>query len=109
MLDKELSKDTVTDKTGILDIKLRLKNGSIIDIEIPKSWSAEFISRTLFYWFKMYVEGFKEGEAYTSLGKCITINLISQGFNLDSEIHSAYSMLEQKTHKVLTNLFVRRV
>jgi len=104
LLDKELSKDTVTDKTGILDVKLRLKNGTTIDIEIQNSWSAEFISRTLFYWSKMYVEGFKEGESYTSLDKCITINLISQGFNLDSDIHSAYSILEQKTHKVLTDL-----
>ena len=104
LLDKELAKDAVTDKTGILDVKLRLKNGTTIDIEIQNSWSAEFISRTLFYWSKMYVEGFKEGESYTSLDKCITINLISQGFNLDSDIHSAYSILEQKTHKVLTDL-----
>ena len=34
LLDKELDKDTVNDKTGILDVKLRLKNGTTIDIEI---------------------------------------------------------------------------
>ena len=52
----------------------------------------------------MYLEGFKEGEPYTSLIKCITINLISQGFNLNHEIHSAYSILEQNTHQPLTDL-----
>ena len=52
----------------------------------------------------MYLEGFKEGEPYTSLTKCITINLISQGFNLNHEIHSAYSILEQNTHLPLTDL-----
>ena len=52
----------------------------------------------------MYLEGFKEGEPYTSLTKCITINLISQGFNLNHEIHSAYSILEQNTHQPLTDL-----
>ena len=30
LLDKELSKDAVTDKTGILDVKVRLKDGTSI-------------------------------------------------------------------------------
>ena len=104
LLDKELSKDAISDKTGILDVKLRLKDGTTIDIEIQNSWSAEFIPRTLFYWSKMYIEGFKEGEPYTSLTRCIAINLISQGFKLNSEVHSAYSIQEQSTHKPLTDL-----
>ena len=104
LLDKELTKDEITDKTGILDIKLRLKDGTTIDIEIQNSWSAEFIPRTLFYWSKMYIEGFKEGESYTSLTCCIAINLISQGFKLNREIHSAYSILEQKNYQPLTDL-----
>ena len=104
LLDKELTKDAITDKTGILDVKLRLKDGTTIDIEIQNSWSAEFIPRTLFYWSKMYIEGFKEGESYTSLTCCIAINLISQGFKLNREIHSAYSILEQKNYQPLTDL-----
>ena len=104
LLDKELSKDTVTDKTGILDVKARLKDKTTIDIEIQNSWSAEFIPRTLFYWAKMYTEGFKEGEPYTSLTRCITINLVSQGFKLNDQVHSVYSILEQKNHQLLTDL-----
>ena len=52
----------------------------------------------------MYIEGFKEGEPYTSLTRCIAINLISQGFKLNSEVHSAYSIQEQQTHKQLSDL-----
>ena len=104
LLDKELAKDTVSDKTGILDVKLRLSNGTAIDIEIQNSWSAEFIPRTLFYWSKMYIEGFKEGEPYTSLTKCITINLVSQGFNFNRKVHSSYSLLEWQMHNPLTDL-----
>ena len=33
LLDKELTKDTITDKTGILDVKLRLKDETTIDFE----------------------------------------------------------------------------
>ena len=104
LLDKELSKDEITDKTGILDVKLRLKDGTTIDIEIQNSWSSEFIPRTLFYWSKMYIEGFKEGEPYTSLTRCITINLVSQGFKLNRAVHSAYSIQEQNSHQSLTDL-----
>ena len=104
LLDKELTKDALSDKTGILDVKLRLKDNTTIDIEIQNSWSTEFIPRTLFYWSKMYIEGFKEGQAYTSLTRCITINLVSQGFNLNSEVHSCYSLVEWQTHKLLTDL-----
>ena len=37
LLDKELTKDAISDKTGILDVKLRLKDGTTIDIEISFS------------------------------------------------------------------------
>ena len=57
-----------------------------------------------FYWSKIYIEGFKEGEAYTSLTRCIVINLISQGFKLNNEVHSVYSVQEQNSHQLLTDL-----
>ena len=69
-----------------------------------KSWSAEFVPRTLFYWAKMYTQSLKEGAPYTNLTKCITINLVSQGFKLNSSIHSVYSIMEQKIHRPLTDL-----
>ena len=52
----------------------------------------------------MYSEDFKEGEPYTSLTKCITINLVSQGFKLNNQIHSAYRILEQQSYQQLTEL-----
>ena len=104
LLDKELSKDTVTDKTGILDVKVRLKDGTMSDIEIQNSWSGEFIPRTLFYWAKMYTEGFKEGEPYTSLTQCITINLVAESFKLNTQVHSVYRILEQRNYQQLTDL-----
>ena len=34
LMDKELTKEELSDKTGILDVKLKLTNGTVIDIEI---------------------------------------------------------------------------
>ena len=37
LMDKELTKEDLSDKTGILDVKLKLTNGTIIDVEISFS------------------------------------------------------------------------
>ena len=49
LLDKEFHKDSISDKIGVLDVKLRLKNNTIIDIEIQNRWNSEFIQRTIFF------------------------------------------------------------
>ena len=49
LLDKEFHKDSISDKTGVLDVKLRLKNNTIIDIEIQNRWNSEFVQRTIFF------------------------------------------------------------
>ena len=103
-MDKELAKEEFSDKTGILDVKLKLTNGTVIDIEIQASWNASFVKRTLFYWAKMYTADFKSGEAYSSLHKCITINIIADGFRLNDAIHSEYLLQEKTAHTVLTDV-----
>ena len=50
LMDKELTKEELSDKTGILDVKLKLSNGTVIDIEIQTSWNASFVKRTLLSW-----------------------------------------------------------
>ena len=37
LMDKELTKEELSDKSGILDVKLKLANGAVIDIEISFS------------------------------------------------------------------------
>ena len=103
-MDKELTKEEFSDKTGILDVKLKLTNGTVIDIEIQASWNASFVKRTLFYWAKMYTADFKSGESYSSLHKCITINIIADGFRLNDAIHSEYLLQEKTAHTILTDV-----
>ncbi|MGP1459611.1 MAG: Rpn family recombination-promoting nuclease/putative transposase, partial [Treponema sp.] len=104
LMDKELNKEELSDKTGILDVKLRLTNGTIIDIEIQSSWNASFVKRTLFYWAKMYTADFKSGESYDSLHKCITINIIADSFRLNDAVHSEYRLQEKDAHTLLTDV-----
>ena len=103
LLDKEFHKDSISDKTGVLDVKLRLKNNTIIDIEIQNRWNSAFVQRTIFYWAKMYTENLKTGEVYTKLPKCITINIVGEGFDLNSLIHSEYNVVEKHINDRLSD------
>ena len=103
LLDKEFHNDSVNDKTGVLDVKLRLKDGTVIDIEIQNRWNDEFVQRTVFYWAKMYTENLKKGEVYTKLPKCITINIVGEGFKLNGLLHSEYRVLERYLHTELSD------
>ena len=103
-MDKELTKEEFSDKTGILDVKLKLTDGTVIDIEIQASWNASFIKRTLFYWAKMYTADFKAGESYDKLHRCIAINIIADGFRLNDAIRSEYLLQEKTAHTILTDV-----
>ena len=103
LLDKEFHKELLSEKLGILDIKLRLKDGAFVDIEIQNSWHFDFPERTLYYWSKMYNENIKQGQDYTKLPKCITINLIGKGFNKNKRLHNKYLVLEQDTKEPLVS------
>ena len=104
LMDKELTKEELSDKTGILDVKLKLTDGTVIDIEIQASWNASFVKRTLFYWAKMYTADFKAGESYDKLHRCIAINIIADSFRLNDAIHSEYLLQEKTAHTVLTDV-----
>ena len=103
LLDKEFQKELLSEKLGILDIKLRLKDGTFVDIEIQNRWYFDFPERTLYYWSKMYNENIKQGQDYTKLPKCITINLIGKGFNKNKRLHNKYLVLEQDTKEPLVS------
>ena len=103
LLDKELHKDSISDKTDVLDVKLRLKNNIIIDIEIQNRWNSEFTQRTIFYWAKMYTENLKTSDVYTKLPKCITINIVGEGFDLNNLLHSEYNVVEKHINERLSD------
>ena len=103
LLDKEFHKELLSEKLGILDIKLRLKDGAFVDIEIQNNWHFDFPERTLYYWSKMYNENIKQGQDYTKLPKCITINLIGKGFDKNKRLHNKYLVLEQDTKEPLVS------
>ena len=52
----------------------------------------------------MYTADFKAGESYDNLHKCITINIIADGFRFNDAVHSEYLLQEKRAHTLLTDV-----
>ena len=101
----ELAAQFYDEKTGRLDIKIRLRSGEKIDIEMQNIWFDHFTKRSIFYWTELLTEHFKKGEDYCELHKCIAINILNQPFELSKKIHATYKILETDEHILLDDLF----
>ena len=52
-----------------------------------------------------YIEGFKRGDYYSNLNKCIAINILNESLSLTDKLHSIYQILEVEKHSQLDEVF----
>ena len=83
-----LSKDTEDGKYGILDVRVRMKNGSQMDLEMQVTPFEFWNNRVIFYLSKMYAEQVKEGDKYKNLKPCIHVSILN--FNLFHEDRTCF-------------------
>lgn len=92
--NKQLTKELILDKTGIIDVRAKTSKGENIDIEVQLTDQGNMDKRTLFYWGKMYLENIKQGQDYTSLEKVITINILDFEFLGTENYQSSFHLWE---------------
>ena len=73
IIDPHLLRDYKEDKLGILDIKLTLKSGKIVYIEVQVKEGDEFKKRIVYYNAKTITEQLKDGWDYEKLNPVISI------------------------------------
>ena len=83
-----LSKDTEDGKYGILDVRVRMKNGSQMDLEMQVAPFEFWNNRVIFYFSNMYAEQVKEGDKYKNLKPCIQVSILN--FNLFHEDRTCF-------------------
>ena len=83
-----LSKDTEDGKYGILDVRVRMKNGSQMDLEMQVAPFEFWNNLVIFYLSKMYAEQVKEGDKYKNLKPCIQVSILN--FNLFHEDRTCF-------------------
>ena len=104
IINTELLREFKEDKKGILDVRVRTKQGKQINIEIQILPTEYMPERTLFYWSKMYSSQIKPGAIYESLKKCITINIVDFVCTPLKKLHTCYLLKEAEDDHILTDM-----
>jgi len=99
-----LEKDLKDDKIGILDIKARLDDDKVCNIEMQVVRNENIIKRIMFYWSKLYSSGIHEGEDYNELHKTIAIliaNFEMENLKEISKFHTKWEVREEEYSKII--------
>ncbi|MDR1646955.1 MAG: Rpn family recombination-promoting nuclease/putative transposase, partial [Zoogloeaceae bacterium] len=95
LLNPFLPGEIVSDKTGILDVRVKTKSGKQLDIEIQVTNHAAFKSRILYYLTRLFSSQIGEGESYSKLKPAIGIVITDFVWIADSvAYHNAYCLYD---------------
>ena len=105
VLPTELQREYADDKLGILDVRVALKDGTQIDMEMQVAYFENWDARALFYLGKMFTEQLKKGDPYDNLKKCIHVSILDfVHFRDDEECYRKIVLCDEKTVKKYTDL-----
>lgn len=105
-LNKQVLGESITDKTGILDLRAKINNTIECEIEMQMLYSKNFIPRLLYYWARLYSKQLKRGNNYNELHKTICIAIINQNIPYLEKLkaHTKWQIREEKDiTKILTD------
>ena len=98
-LGNELLPDFYGGKLSRLDVKAKLNDGTIVNIEVQTNMSGYSDSRSLAYWSKLYLEQFKSGNEYKKADKTICIWILDGEVYNFREYHSQWFLSEKTNGK----------
>jgi predicted transposase/invertase (TIGR01784 family) len=73
VMNPDLEQEFIDDKLGVLDVKVNLRSGKVIDVEMQVRHQASIWQRMNFYTSKMVVEQLKSGFSYDKINRVISI------------------------------------
>ena len=73
IVDPHVKKETIDDKSGILDVKVHTKSGRIIHVEVQLWFIPEMKERCIYYQSKMVTEQISSGQDYSVIKKVVSI------------------------------------
>lgn len=106
LLPTEMRKDYVDDKLSILDVRVKLVDGTQMDLEMQVEYFASWNKRILFYLAKMYTGQIQKGDEYEKLKKCIHVGVLNfVHFPDNEECYHKINLCNSRTGELYSDLF----
>ncbi|MDF2700231.1 MAG: hypothetical protein K0Q49_1787 [Haloplasmataceae bacterium] len=102
--NQELLPEYKKDKLSILDVKIILKTGELINIEIQVAPYKYMEDRIIFYTSKMISSQLSSSDDYKKLKKCINITILDFNLTKSKKAHSIYKNVEIEEYIQLTDI-----
>jgi predicted transposase/invertase (TIGR01784 family) len=105
IIDPHLERDRPDDKLGIIDVRLQLKNGKIISVEIQVRETPAMAERVAFSTGRNLARQIAPGQGYAQIQKVITIVIANyEMINEDDSYHHIFRLYDAKTHILFTSI-----
>lgn len=104
LLPTVLRQDYPDEKLGILDVRVKMEDGTQLDMEMQVTYFEYWDARSIFYLSKMFTDQLKKGEPYENLKKCIHVSILDFTLFEDDECYRCITFCDRKTGKVYTDL-----
>ena len=100
ILNPEIPKELISDKTSIFDIRAVNESGEQIIIEMQAFPQGFFVKRALYYWAKTYISQLARGDEYHLLKRVYSINFIDFDLIDSPEYHSIFDIVSRNNHDI---------
>jgi len=99
VLNPTLPKEVYEDKGVVLDLVVRFKDQTRVDIEMQVEDTTGFRKRILYYWSRLHQSQLQAGEFYKQLAPTISIAVLAyeEFKNTPDEVHSIFELRERST------------
>jgi predicted transposase/invertase (TIGR01784 family) len=101
VLNPEIAKENVEDKGVVLDVLVRLADGTRVNIEMQCDRRGAIPERWLYSWARLYSEGIRRGDAYLDLAPVVCIVFLDA--STGRRFHSVHRVVEIHDHTLFTD------
>lgn len=110
LLPTILEKEHRDDKWGVLDVHVRLSDGTEMDMEMQVAFQDDWDKRTIYYIGKMYTGQLSEGEDYDKLKKCVHVGILDfELFPEDKDFYSRFHFREDNRNILYSDVLEMHV
>jgi len=99
--NKSFIADFLGGKSCVLDVRARLQNGTMVNIEVQLRNQYNIDRRSLFYFSKEYTSELEAGDDYIELPNVISINIIDYDFPKTKDFHSCFRLREDSERDII--------
>jgi predicted transposase/invertase (TIGR01784 family) len=92
----------VDDKGSVLDLLVRLADGTVADVEMQVERRSGFRKRALYYWARAFTSQLVRGQEYVRLRPAVLVVFLCYEETAATRLHSEFRVLETHDHQLFS-------